>query len=58
MANEENRPEREKWPTSYAVLWSALAIFIVLAIGGMWAIDYYFSPEMIDSTFVRDAVGK
>jgi|GEM_PF-3122173 len=44
-------------PTHW-VLWSVVTVFIILAIGGMWALDFYYSPEMISPNTVPEAVGK
>jgi hypothetical protein len=35
-----------------------LCVFIVAAIAGMWAIDYYYSPEMINANVLPEAAGK
>jgi len=51
MANDDK-------PQSHWLLWTLVALFIVLAIAGMWAIDYYYSPDMISPTSVPEAVGK
>ena len=42
----------------HGLLWALVAIFIVLAIAGMWAVDYYYAPEMISQTTLPEAVGK
>jgi len=42
----------------HGLLWALVAIFIVLAIAGMWAVDYYYAPEMISPTAMPEAVGK
>ena len=43
---------------SHALLWGLAIAFIVIAIGAMWAVDYYFSPEMLNPSVATDAVGK
>ncbi len=42
----------------HGLLWAAVGIFIVLAIAGMWAVDYYYAPEMISPAALPEAVGK
>ena len=49
-------PEKEKNP--HWLLWVVVAAFITLAIGGMWAIDYLYAPEMISEGKLPEAVGK
>jgi len=53
--SDEKKPEKSK---SHAILWIAASVFVILAIAGMWAADYYFSPKMISPTTLPDAVGK
>ncbi|HMT81176.1 MAG TPA: hypothetical protein PKD66_12435 [Azonexus sp.] len=53
--SDENSPKKSK---SHVILWIAASLFIILAIAGMWAADYYFSPEMLSPISVPDAVGK
>lgn len=55
MSEDKNKPENSK---SHAILWIVVSIFVILAIGGMWAADYYFSPEMLSPHSLPDAVGK
>lgn len=45
-------------PKSHTILWVAASIFVILSIAGLWAVDYYFSPEMINTTSLPEAVGK
>jgi len=60
MSNEQKREATgtHEGHGSHRVLWTIVVLFIILAIWGMWAIDYYYSPEMINSTTLPDAVGK
>lgn len=58
MTTEPDRKESPPPEKTHAGLWILLTIFIFLAIGGMWAIDYYYSPEAIDSKMLPEAVGK
>jgi len=54
--NELEPPKRKRkkdW-----ILWTAIGLFIVFAIAGMWAIDILYSPEMINSSVLPDAAGK
>lgn len=60
MTNQQ-QPEGSNSPKqapTHRLLWSAITIFIILAIAGMWAIDFYYAPEMINPDTVPDAVGK
>ena len=54
LSNDPKPAERE----SHWILWTVVTIFIVCAIGGLWAVDYLYSPEMISEKSVPDAVGK
>jgi hypothetical protein len=45
-------------PNKDWILWSLVSAFILIAIGGMWAIDYVYAPEMINSTVLPEAAGK
>ena len=58
--DNEQRQTRENDPTrrSHTLLWVLLSLFIVLAVGGMWAIDYFYSPEMLQENTLQDAAGK
>lgn len=40
------------------LLWIVVIVFIILAIGGMWSIDFFFAPEVISPDTLPDAVGK
>lgn len=42
---EDNTPDVK--PKSHWLLWLLVSIFLVLAVAGMWSIDYFFSPEAI-----------
>ena len=53
--SDETPPKKSK---THVILWIAASLFILFAIAGMWAADYYFSPEMLSPTIVPDAVGK
>lgn len=55
---EQDAPPKDPPPRSHVLLWSLVTAFIVLAIGLMWAADYYYSPEMINASKLPDAVGK
>jgi len=50
--------DEKQSPRSDALLWWIVGIFIVLSIAGMWTVDYYFSPEMINDKALPEAVGK
>lgn len=54
MTEEKNQEK----PKSHAILWIAVSVFVILAIAGMWAADYYYSPEMISPASLPEAVGK
>lgn len=59
--NDPHQPDeadKPKSPSSHTLLWSLVGIFIVVAIGLMWAADAYFSPEMISPSTLPEAVGK
>lgn len=58
MTDKNSSEDSEQKPKTHWVLWSVVTAFIVLAIAGMWAVDYYFSPEMINSNNLPEAVGK
>jgi len=55
MTEEKKNAEK---PKSHTLFWVAASIFVILSIAGMWAADYYFSPEMINSKNLPEAVGK
>jgi len=55
---QEKKDERVPLLERHGLLWTAVAIFIVLAIAGMWAVDYYYAPEMISQSTLPEAVGK
>jgi len=44
-------------PKSHRLLWLMVAVFLLLAIGGMWSLDYFFSPESMASHGIQDAAG-
>jgi len=52
------KSDEKQSPRSDALLWWIVGIFIVLSIAGMWTVDYYFSPEMINDKALPEAVGK
>lgn len=54
MLPKKTLPLRER----HGLLWVLVAIFIVLAIAGMWAVDYDYAPEMISQSTLPEAVGK
>jgi len=45
-------------PSSHRLFWGLVCAFIILSIAGMWAVDFYYAPEMISPTSAPDAVGK
>jgi hypothetical protein len=55
---QEKKPERVPLLERHSLLWAVVAIFIVAAIAGMWAVDYYYAPEMISQSTLPEAVGK
>lgn len=54
MNQEKQQPPGDE---SHKALWIVVSIFIILAIGGMWAIDFYYSPESNDRS-LSEAVGR
>jgi hypothetical protein len=59
MSDDRKQPEKESHTQrSHAFLWIAVTIFIILAIGGMWALDYYCAPDMIHENVLPNAAGK
>ena len=58
MSDDRKQPEEDQTPRSHIVLWVALTLFIILAVGGMWALDYYCAPDMIHENVLPNAAGK
>lgn len=46
---------KDKKPRSHGLLWLAVCLFMLLAIAGMWSIDYFFSPEALAAHSIHDA---
>jgi hypothetical protein len=55
---EPSEPNERSGLASHWVLWTAVSTFVVMAISGMWAIDYFYSPEMNNPSYLSEAVGK
>lgn len=45
-------------PKSHWLLWLVVTVFLLVAIGGMWSIDYFFSPESMAAHVIQDAAGE
>lgn len=58
MADNQKPEKSETGQKSHRLLWGLVSAFIILAIAGMWAVDFYYSPEMINPNAIPDAVGK
>ena len=55
MSADQKDNEQDNKPRSHWLLWLIVAIFLVLAIVGMWSIDYFYSPEAMASHKVHNA---
>lgn len=60
MTDEQQpeKPEQKNKPGKHWILWTVVCTFIVVAIAGMWAIDYFYAPEMLSPDTLPEAVGK
>ncbi|MGE5469861.1 MAG: hypothetical protein ACM3X0_03570 [Bacteroidota bacterium] len=56
--NRPQEPEGKEPHDRHWILWTVVVVFIIVAIAGMWSIDYFYAPEMISPLTVPDAVGK
>ena len=57
MPSDREDNEREDQPRSHWLLWFIVSVFVVLAVAGMWSIDYFFSPDSQSAHQIHDAAG-
>ena len=56
MTDDPNDVDQQDPPKSHKLCWFVVVAFLLLAIGGMWVIDYFFSPEAMAAHPVHDAI--
>lgn len=56
--NESNTENNKQTRGKDWILWTLLCVFITLSVAGMWAIDYFYAPEVLAPATLPDAVGK
>jgi hypothetical protein len=50
VSNEDQPPEDRPKTKGHWILWTLLALFVVISIGVMFAVDYYYAGDSGAST--------
>jgi len=55
MSQEENPKDKSN---KALIMWILVCTFIVCSIGLMFAVDYYYAPELLNPSTLPEAVSK